>query len=137
MSRFIKSNLVTNALAEKTEVVADWEKIEKLSRQIHFADRPTQDFVETSATYGRIKFAIFEQAWTILFYGAMGDATKKYDCEKISNAIAAYDRPWQEWNSLKETHPSCATLYKDVAADNKPGIGAAVARYRNICESQK
>ena len=34
-----------------------------------------------------------------------------------------------------ETHPSCATLYKDVAFQDKPGIGVAVDKYRKVCEA--
>lgn len=131
---FITNHLVATALAEKKEAVADWNEIEKLSRQIHFADKQTQDFVETSAAYGRIKFSIFEQAWRILLYGQEGDMTKRYDCPKITAAIAAYDTLWKEWRKLKAEHPSCATLYKDVASGNKPGIGAAVDHYRSICQ---
>jgi hypothetical protein len=115
LSAFNTTNLIASALAEKAEAVADWEKIEMLARQIHFADKQTQDFVETSCTYGRIKYSIIEQAWTILLYGAAGDKSKNYDCEIISAAIAQYDKLWQEWRTLKDTHPSCATIYKDVA----------------------
>ena len=133
LSAFNTTNLIANALAEKAEAVADWEKIEMLARQIHFADKQTQDFVETSCTYGRIKYSIIEQAWTILLYGAAGDKSKNYDCEIISAASAQYDKLWQEWRTLKDTHPSCATIYKDMAFGNKPGIGAAVEHYRKIC----
>ena len=136
LSFFATNNLVADALAEKAGAVAMWKNIETLARQIKFPDAATQEFVETSSTYGRIKYSIFEQAWAILLYGALGDKTGKYDYEKLSAAIAAYDRLWDEWRALKETHPSCATLYKDVAFQNKPGIGAAVNKYRKICQDQ-
>jgi hypothetical protein len=136
LSMFNTTNLVAAALAEKFEAVADWKKIESLARQIHFANPATQDFVETSCAYGRIKYSIIEQAWAILLYGGLGDKTKHYDCEKISAAIQTYDRLWQEWRTLKATHPSCATLYKDVAFRNQPGIGAAVDEYRELCLPQ-
>jgi hypothetical protein len=135
LKMFSTTNLVAGVLAEKAESVAMWKKIEALARQIHFADPTTQEFVETSCAYGRIKYAIFEQAWTVLLYGAAGDKTKNYDCEKLSDAITRYDELWQEWRTLKATHPSSATIYKDVAFQNRPGIGAAVDRYRKICTS--
>jgi len=135
LNAFTPPALAAGALAEKAEAVADWVKIETLARQIHFADRPTQDFVETSCAYGRIKYAIIEQAWTILLDGAAGDKSKAYDLGKLSAAIAQYDKLWQEWRTLKDTHPSCATIYKDLAFQDKPGIGAAVERYRKICAS--
>ena len=136
LSMFATTNLMAEALGEKAEAVAMWEKIETLARQIHFADATTQDFVETSCAYGRIKYSIIEQAWTILLYDQMGDKSKHYDCEKISAAIAEYDNLWKEWRALKESNPSCATIYKDVAFQDKPGIGAAVDRYRIICNRE-
>ncbi len=130
---FVTNNLVKDALAEKAEAVRMWKQIETLAQKIHFPDAQTKEFVVTSAAYGRIKYSLFEQAWTILLYGAMGDKSKPYDCEKFSSAIAVYDQLWNEWRTLKEKHPSCATLYQDVAFQNKPGIGAAVNRYRTVC----
>jgi hypothetical protein len=112
-----------------------WKKIEALSQQINFPDAKTKEFVMVSSTYGRIKYAIFEQAWTILLFGTMGDETKKYDCQKISRAIAIYDQLWSEWRALVAAHPDCcASIYKDLAFQNKPGIGAQVDRYRKICD---
>ena len=137
LSMLATTNLAAEALAEKSEAVTMWRKIKLLAQQIHFADPATQDFVETSCAYGQIKYSIFEQAWTILLYGTMGDKSKHYDCNKLSAAIAEYDRLWAEWRALKNTHPSCATLYKDVSFQNKPGIGAAVDKYRKICETAK
>lgn len=133
LSAFNTTNLVADALAEKAEAVDDWKKIESLARQIHFADAATQDFVETSCAYGRIKYSIIEQGWTVLLYGAAGDKSKSYDCDKLSAAIARYDQLWQEWRELKSSHPSCAPIYKDLAFGNKPGLGAAVDRYRKVC----
>ena len=135
LSMFATTNLVTAALAEKTEAVAMWKKMESLAQQIHFADPQTQDFVETSCAYGRIKYSIFEQAWTILLYGRLGDKSGHYDCDKLSANIVKYDKLWQEWRSLRATHSSCATLYEDIASDKQTGIGSAVDRYRKICET--
>jgi hypothetical protein len=130
---FVTNHLVAKALAEKAEAVAMWGKIETLARKIHFPDARTKDFAVTSAAYGRIKYSLFEQAWAITLYGATADKSKHYDCNKLSAAIAGYDRLWVEWRALKESHAECATLYKDVAFQNKPGIGATVERYRTIC----
>lgn len=136
LSYFIKNNLVPDVLAEKADSVAMWKKMEMLSRQIHFPDSKTREYVEVSCTYGRIKYAIIEQAWTILLYGGMGDATKNYDRQKLAAAITEYDRLWTEWRALLKDHPDdCATLYKDVAFHDKPGIGAAVDCYRKVCDA--
>jgi hypothetical protein len=132
---FVTNHLTAEALAEKAESVAMWKKIEVLAHQIHFTDAATQDFVETSCAYGRIKYAIIEQAWTILFAGGDGDRLGHYDCDRLSAAIGRYDELWKEWRMLKETHPACATIYKDIAFRDKPGIGAVVDRYRTICKA--
>lgn len=130
---FDTTNLISAVLSEKAQAVANWDRIETLAHEIHFADAATQEFVETSCAYGRIKYSIFEQGWTVLLYGALGDDTKQYNCQKISTAIQRYDSLWNEWRELKATHPTCATLYKDKAFGNKPGLGAVVDRYRRIC----
>ncbi len=134
LTYFVTNHLVSAALAEKSGSVAMWKQIETLAKQIHFPDAKTQEFVEVSATYGRIKYAIFEQAWTILLYGKTGDAAQNYDCQKISEAITKYDSLWTEWRALRASHPDvCATLYKDLAYQDQPGMGAAVDHYRKIC----
>jgi len=132
LGAFAATNLAAGALAEKAEAVAMWEKIQTLARQIQFADPAAQDFVETSCAYGRIKYSIFEQGWTILLCGAMGGKSGQYDLDKLSAAIARYDALWKEWRALKAAHPSCATLYKDLAFGDKPGLGAAVDRWRKV-----
>ena len=138
LSYFIKKNLVSAVLAEKAESVAIWKKIEALSQQIDFPNAKTKEFVMVSSTYGRIKYAIFEQAWIILLYGAMGDASKKYDIETISHAIATYDKLWSDWRALLAAHADCcAPIYKDLAFQNQPGIGAQVDRYRKICDGSQ
>ena len=122
LSEFVKRNLVEDVLAEKAEAVRMWKRIEELARQIHFADKATQEYAEVSCAYGRIKYAVIEQAWTIQLYGAVGDASKRYDQRRLADAIAKYDRLWAQWRRLKEKNPCCATLYKDA--------NATVARYR-------
>jgi len=135
LSAFATADLAAGALAEKAEAVAMWKEIEMLARQIRFADPATQDFVESSCAYGRIKYSIFEQGWTILLTGALGDKSGQYDFGRLSAAIARYDALWKEWRALQAAHPSCATLYKDVAFGDKPGLGAAVDHWRKVCES--
>jgi len=137
LGTFATSNLAGGALAEKAEAVGMWKKMEALAREIRFADPATQDFVESSCAYGRIKYSIIEQGWTILLCGAMGDKAGQYDVGRLSAAIARYDELWQEWRELKAAHPSCATLYKDAAFGDKPGLGAAVDHWRKVCESAK
>jgi len=107
-----------------------WKRIEQLAHQIHFADTNTQEFVEVSATYGRIKYEIVGQAWAVLLAGKLGDKSRQYDHNKIQVAIACYDKLWNEWQELAKAHPCCATIYLDVGFDHKPGLGVAINRYR-------
>jgi len=130
LSDFIKKGLVDKALAEKAESVAMWRRIEQLAREIRFVDTNTQEFVEVSATYGRIKYEIIQEAWTVLFAAKIVDKSAQPNREKIHAAIERYDALWKEWRSLAEKHACCATLYKDVGFDYKSGLGAAINRYR-------
>ena len=132
LSDFIRKGLVEKALMEKADSVAMWKHIEVLAQEIHFADTNTQEFVGVSCAYGRIKYEIIQQAWVVLFCGMLGDKTGHYDRERIRAAIARYDDLWQEWRGLASNHPCCATIDKDVGFDYKPGIGAAINRYRRI-----
>ena len=132
LSDFIKKNLVKKALAEKAESVAMWKRIEQLAHEIHFADTNTQEFVEVSSAYGRIKYEIIQQAWMVLLYGKLGDQSGRYDRENIHLAMARYDALWKEWRLLNKNHSCCATIYLDVGFDHKPGLGAAINRYRGF-----
>lgn len=129
---FINKGLAEKALAEKAEAAGMWREMEALAKQLQFPDPALKDFVQTSVTYGRIKYAIIEQGWTILMLGAQGDTSRTYNKEQLSAAMAKYDSLWNEWRELKESNASCSSLYKDIAFDNKPGLGAAVERYRKI-----
>jgi hypothetical protein len=129
---FIKKGLVERALAEKAESVTMWERIEQLAHEIHFADTNTQEFVETSCAYGRIKYEIIQQAWIVLFAVRAGDASGQYDRKKISDAVGRYDALWSEWRSLKNENSSCASLYLNEGFDHKPGLGVAINRCRKF-----
>ena len=132
LSDFMKRGLVEKALAEKAEAVAMWNRIEALAHEIRFADASMQEFLETSAAYGRIKYSIVEQAWRVLLAARAGEQSGQYDRAAIRSAIKRYDELWVEWQALAARHPSCATLHKDIGFDNKPGLGAAIDRYRGI-----
>jgi len=132
LSDFIKRGLVEKALAEKAEAVSMWNQIEKLAREIRFADTNTQEFMEVSAAYGRIKYEIIQQAWKILFLEKTGQQAGQTDHVAIRSAIKRYDELWSEWKTLARDHPSCATLHRDVGFDYKPGLGVAIDRCRKI-----
>jgi hypothetical protein len=134
---FISKGLVDKAIDEKHQAVDMWRQMEDISKQLHFPDASTQRFVTTSVTYGRIKYDIINQGWTVLLLGQQGDATKTYDIQRMSDAIAAYDRLWNQWKQLKADHPECSTLPKDTARGGGPGLGAAVEKYRQAIKQEK
>jgi hypothetical protein len=134
LTAIIAAGRMPAALAEKAEAVRMFSRIETLARQIRFPDRANQDFAETSATYGRIKYALFEQIWKITVLGTTGAPGGRYDLGQLSAAISEYDRLWAEWRSLKDRHPGCPTLYRDIASpfSGAPGIGQTVANLRRL-----
>ena len=131
LSDFGKRGLVERALAEKAEAVAMWRQIESLSRQIKFADAATQEYVQVSCTYGRIKYEIIEQAWTVLFLSGGAEKASVEARAKVRIALNKYDELWREWRQLVNSHDSCASLHLDVGFDHKPGLGEAINRIRN------
>jgi hypothetical protein len=135
LSDFIQKGIVEESIAEKREAVAMWKEIERLSASIAFPSGETNDFVRTSAAYGRMKYTVIQHGWTILLLGQIGVESKTYDKHRIAQAIADYDEAWKAWRELTETRPFCSTLYKDYTFDGKPGLGAAVNRYRGIIGS--
>jgi hypothetical protein len=142
----IKEGVTEKMIAEKVEAVAIWRRIEALSRELEISDPALREFVVTSCTYGRIKYEIFEKGWTVMLLGTLGDHTGNYDRDRTHKAITDYDRLWQEWRALKESSPSCATLYhknycryirglRMEYSDN--GLDSSVNKYRNIVTNKK
>jgi hypothetical protein len=135
LSDFEKKHLVQAALDEKLEAKAMWARMAELARQIAWKDAAMSEFVQTSIAYGQYKYEVIRAGWTILFRGREGDASGTYDTATMRQALLDYDAAWSGWRKLKDTQPSCATLYKDVGFADKPGLGAAVDRYRTVAAS--
>ncbi|MFZ1087325.1 MAG: hypothetical protein WAN35_20370 [Terracidiphilus sp.] len=132
LSDFLRRGLVEQAIAEKSEACALWRRIVEIATQIRWKNAAMRGFVITSAHYGAFKYEVIRQGWTVLLLGRQGDAAGHYDSKRISEALAAYDAAWQGWRELHSKNASCATLYKDVGFGDKPGLGAAVNRYRKL-----
>lgn len=131
LADFDRRGLREKALAEKAEAVAIWRSMEKLAGEIRFADPKTSAFVKTSTTYGRIKYAIVEQAWRIMFFARDCEATGKIDHQELKTAVQQYDTLWSEWKELEKSNPDCASIYKDTGFEGRPGLGAKVDSLRN------
>jgi hypothetical protein len=139
----IQEGVTEKMIAEKAEAVAIWHQIKALSQQLEISDPAMKEFVQTSCTYGCIEFEIFEKGWTIMLLGTLGDKTGNYDRDRIAKAIADYDRLWKEWQALKESSLSCATLYHSNYCRyirgfrmeySDTGLASSIDKYRKIIE---
>lgn len=137
LTDFDKRGLRAKALDEKAEAVALWQQICEISGRIHFPDPQTAEFVQTSADYGRIKYAIVEQAWRILFLESDARAGRDVDRNALAAAIHRYDQLWAEWRQLEQSHPECPSIHKTTGFEGRPGIGAAIDRCRALLASLK
>lgn len=109
--RVIKEGLVEKVLNEKKEITTVWKRIVELSEQIKTTDKDLNEFLITSAEYGRIKYEIYEMSWIVMLLGHIGDKTGVYEEERIRMAITRYDVLWQERKRLEKNSPSCASIY--------------------------
>jgi hypothetical protein len=128
----ISNGRIGAVMAEKQDAVNKWMRIESLAKQISMPSSTLRDYLVTSATYGRIQYDLFEDAWEVMLYGLQGDRTGSYNRTVIDAAIRNYDSLWQEWRNLKASKSNCPTLYTDDAyrRDAANGVGAWVDKYR-------
>lgn len=136
----VATGTIEPILAEKDEAVRTWRRIEHLGRRTAIPDAATRHFAAVSTTYGRIKYDVIRQGWTIILLGMAGDASGQYDRARMRNAIRQYDALWVEWNALQRD-PLCPTLYRPYAFNypgppyqRTDGMKASVDRYRSKAE---
>jgi hypothetical protein len=130
MRDILKAGQTDAFLREKATATAMWKEIEQLSRELQVPDPKRAEFIRVSSTYGRIKCEIIEQMSLVLLHGLTARETKTKD-PRVAAALARYDQLWTEWRQLRADHPhSCATLYTDRDFRDKPGMGAAINKFR-------
>jgi hypothetical protein len=130
----VKKHIAREVMDEKADAVYDWRRIEALAREVRLPNAADQEFLEVSATYGRIKMALIEQIWIMQILAAEQKLLGKLDAPKMRQAISEYDQFWKEWRELKRKHPSTPTLYKEQKSNAwgaPPGIDEAVRAYRS------
>jgi hypothetical protein len=132
LSDFARQGLVQAAVDEKAEACQIWDRIAEIAIQIRWRDAATSEFVASSVAYGRFKYEVIRHGWSVLFLGREGDKTGSYDRKSIGDSLRSYDTTWAQWKGLKEKSDLCATLYKDIAFGDLPGLGAAVDEYRHV-----
>ncbi len=134
----VAKHIQVEVLDEKNDAVTDWRRVEALAREVQLPNKADQQFLEVSATYGRIKMALVEQIWTMQILAAEHKRYGKWDKARLRNALNEYDSLWREWRQLKRDHPSCPTLYKErksLSWGSPPGMDEAVREYRQVVAS--
>ncbi|MCY1719395.1 hypothetical protein OU798_03530 [Prolixibacteraceae bacterium Z1-6] len=132
----VEKGLVDPVLEEKAQAVAIWKEMEILAGQLTTGDDTFRDYVCVSCAYGRIKYEIIEQAWTIMLKGLQGDKNETYNKEAVQKAFQKYELLWKEYNELKANNKQCATLYLPYGFNNHykelhsdEGMDKAVRKY--------
>lgn len=138
LSNLFRAGKTQEALEEKSEAVKLWRQIEHLAREIKFKDPVSQEFAEVSTTYGRIKYAIFEQIWTLVFLKGDYEGSGKCEFAKLGRSLAEYDRLWSEWRTLQRTHAACPSLYMDIASpySGAPAVKTLIEDCRGLIQAQ-
>lgn len=134
LSRLLDEGKQKAALQEKQKCVQLWQQIEQLASEVTTSSPADRNYLRVSSTYGRIKYALFEQAWQIMFAVLQHRRGETVDRQQLSAAIEQYDQLWQEFRQLKANNPQCATLYTDQGfrANPEQGIGATIKEAREI-----
>ena len=82
---------------EKHDAVKIWKRINRLARQLHFADPQLTLFVRNTSTYALLKYTFFADAWDVLMCRAQqeqGIPTPQYQSllAKAQASLAAWDQ---------------------------------------------
>ena len=136
-TEFYNNGTLQKAVAEKQESAEIWEKTVQLSRQVKSANPNDDSYIRVSSLYGLYLHRIIASGWQVMALGFEGDRTGVYNKKSLRNSIAAYDKAWRDFNRLKQTELTCATLYKPnafiyVAPSyfGEKGMGFSVNKYR-------
>jgi hypothetical protein len=108
---------VEEAIAEKAQAVAIWERIVKLADGIRCRDAADTRFVRLSARYGLGVFRIAHAGWSVI-------------AARSAASVAAYREAWREYRDLAGEQ-ECPSLYRGVylslpGSPEAPGLDATV-----------
>lgn len=138
---YYQQGILQQAVDEKFESVRMWETIEGLSKLVKSNNPKDDEYIRVSSLYGLYLHRIIASGWRVMALGYEGDKTGTYNKPDIVKAISDYDTAWLNFNQLKKSEPSCATLYKPFAFVYKSptyyhrqGMGASIDKYRIICQ---
>lgn len=130
----VDGGIAEQVLQEKAKAVADWQRVERMAREISLPNAADQEFLEVSSSYGRVKMAISAEIWTMQILAAQAKKSGSWDIARLSRAIQRYDERWREWRQLKQNHDCCPTLYRDDRAIHwGPPFKHVLDEYRKRC----
>ncbi|WP_158534840.1 T9SS type A sorting domain-containing protein [Mucilaginibacter hurinus] len=125
VDKWIKAGTTEKYLAEKAQALEIWKQIEALSKELHFKDPKLTHFVQTSCTYGRLKYQTFMYGWNVMVRGVAGTKPgKSIDQRVMGIDIAGYDQSVADWKKLAADNADCGTVY------NTAEFEKTVAKYR-------
>lgn len=136
-----KNDLLSEALQEKAEAVALWERIRDIAGAIPWPAEKPGEFVMVSAQYGYLLFRIVHAGWRVLIAGHIGDITGNYDQKEILAAAESYRVGCHEYQILAASQV-CASLYRGQyfslpGAEQVVGLDESVAHYESVARNLK
>lgn len=132
-ARLRADGTVDEALAEKAQAVAIWERIAALAEGLHPADPARARFLRLSCRYGLALFRIVLHGWRCLaLAGPPGTPVPPPRRAEAAAEVAAYRRAWQDYRDLA-AEPGCPPLYHGhyfsmPGEPPAPGLDASVER---------
>jgi len=82
----VKKNRYEEVLNEKAEAVRIWKNIVTLAENLEVPNKGLKEMITVSCLYGYYKYAVIEQAWTVISLGKVGDKTGNYDKPRMTQA---------------------------------------------------
>ena len=129
----VEAGIADTVLAEQRANLANWYRMEELSRSIRLPSARDQEFLEVSTTYGRIKYELIAEIWAVQVALARHARGLPYDRRALERAVNRYRDKFAEWTRLRKSSPACPTLYVDHAAVHiAPPFAESLARVDSL-----
>ncbi|MDQ8005281.1 MAG: hypothetical protein REI64_10810 [Pedobacter sp.] len=132
--KIIAENKVKEYLDEKAEALAIWKRIEKLSKELRFNNKETQQFVRTSSIYGKWKFQLLDAAWKVMLNAYAEEKKGNIDLKKLRANLKYFDETLIQWQQFVTENPESASVYVTTYYEDEQEVGIATTleRYRQL-----
>lgn len=127
-------SLFEEALAEKSQAVEIWRRIQRLELAISWPDESLGNSIRASVDYGLRLFEWIRHGWHVMARGWQLDHGNAHAKRCLTKAIVAYDVARSHYQTLAE-NPACASMFegKYFSLPGQPdvsGMDATVDSYR-------